>query len=62
MRITDHTSTLLYDESPDSKLGHGTRPEVDRTQLRSLLLESIPQNIIKWGHKVEEAKEVGDGT
>jgi len=62
LRITDQTSTILYDEGTDSGPDEGTRPEVDRTQLRSLLLESVPQHTIKWGHKVEEAKQAADGT
>ena len=60
--ITDHTSTVLYYDCADSESGKGTRPEVDRTQLRTLLLESIPQDAIKWGHKVKEAKQGADRT
>ena len=62
LRITDHTSTILYDEASDPGPGQGTRPEVDRTQLRSLLIESIPQDTIRWGHKIKEAKQAADGT
>ncbi len=62
MRITDRTSTILYNESSDPGPGQGTRPEVDRTQLRSLLLESIPQDTVKWGHKIKQAKQADDGT
>ncbi|KAJ5951297.1 Monooxygenase FAD-binding [Penicillium vulpinum] len=37
----------------------GNRPEIDRLQLRHLLLESIPQHKIRWGHCVKsiERKE-----
>ncbi|KAJ5383251.1 Monooxygenase FAD-binding [Penicillium concentricum] len=31
----------------------GNRPEIDRLQLRRLLLESIPQHKIRWGHGVK---------
>ena len=62
LRITDHTSTILYDHGSDTGPRRGTRPEVDRTQLRSLLLESIPHDTIKWGHKVKQAKQAADGT
>ena len=62
LRIMDHTSTILYDEGSDSGPGNRNRPEVDRTRLRSLLLESIPQDTIKWGHKVKQAKQAADGT
>ncbi|OQE37766.1 hypothetical protein PENCOP_c009G01481 [Penicillium coprophilum] len=30
----------------------GNRPEIDRLQLRRLLLESIPQHKIRWGHGI----------
>lgn len=29
-------------------------PEIDRVQLRSLLLESIPSEMIRWGHRLEK--------
>ena len=65
MCITDHTSVILYHDSPDSSQPgsyQGTRPEVDRTLLRSLLLDSIPQHTVRWGHKVNHAKQAVDGT
>ncbi|KAJ5827561.1 Monooxygenase FAD-binding [Penicillium robsamsonii] len=37
----------------------GNRPEIDRLQLRRLLLESIPQNKIRWGHGVKSVERRG---
>ncbi|CAI7583730.1 unnamed protein product [Penicillium glandicola] len=34
----------------------GNRPEIDRFQLRQLLLESIPQHKIRWGHGVKSVE------
>lgn len=59
-RVTDRTSTILFSE--DAEPGQATRPEVDRSQLRSLLLESIPQDTIKWGHKIQESRQASNGT
>jgi 2-polyprenyl-6-methoxyphenol hydroxylase-like FAD-dependent oxidoreductase len=48
-RVVDKKGTLLLDQlgNPDSK-----RPEVDRGQLRAMLIDSISSAQIKWGHKV----------
>lgn len=42
----------------------GDRPEIDRLQLRDLLLESIPQHKIRWEHSVKfvERKAGGENT
>lgn len=48
VRLADKTGFLHIDEENP---GHG-RPEVDRVELRRILLESIPAESIHWGHKV----------
>ncbi len=48
MRIVDHTGAILRDEADDGTL---TRPEVDRGQLRDMLIDSLPDDTIRWGHK-----------
>ncbi|KAI4599595.1 hypothetical protein KJ359_001692 [Pestalotiopsis sp. 9143b] len=35
------------------------RPEIDRKALRQILLDSIPTNSIRWGHKLEQVGERG---
>ncbi|WPH02427.1 Hypothetical protein R9X50_00529100 [Acrodontium crateriforme] len=35
----------------------GGRPEIDRPQLRELLYRSMPENIVRWGHKLVQVDE-----
>lgn len=50
-RIIDEYGELLLDVPGDPDSG---RPEVLRGDLRQMLLDSIPQEIVKWGKKVQE--------
>jgi 2-polyprenyl-6-methoxyphenol hydroxylase-like FAD-dependent oxidoreductase len=49
MRLLTPDGTLLFQEdTPDD--APLERPEVDRADLRNLLLESLPQDVVRWGH------------
>jgi 2-polyprenyl-6-methoxyphenol hydroxylase-like FAD-dependent oxidoreductase len=52
-RIVDRDGTILLDEPDD---GTGGRPEVQRGELRQILLDSLPANTVHWGHKVTAAR------
>ena len=41
--------------------GDTDRPEIDRRDLRVLLLDSVPRDKIRWGAKVENVQEQDDG-
>jgi 2-polyprenyl-6-methoxyphenol hydroxylase-like FAD-dependent oxidoreductase len=58
MRVLDPNGTVLYDEVDD---GTGGRPEVQRGELRALLLDALPPGSVKWGHKAAGVRGLGGG-
>ncbi|MFI1359543.1 FAD-dependent oxidoreductase [Streptomyces sp. NPDC020898] len=57
-RILDRDGTVLFEEADD---GTGGRPEVQRGDLRQLLLDSLPAGTVRWGRKVSGTRTLGDG-
>lgn len=55
MRILDHAGTILREEADGGTL---SRPEVDRGHLRDMLIDSLPDEAIHWGHKVTRIRQV----
>ncbi|MGW5387527.1 FAD-dependent oxidoreductase [Nocardia sp. NPDC003963] len=54
MRLLQPDGTLLLQEdTPDD--APLARPEVDRADLRDLLLDSLPEGIVRWGYAFESA-------
>ena len=58
MRVSDSQGELFMEEVGT---GGGTRPEVDRIQLRGLLLDSLPEGAIQWGHKIRSISANSNG-
>jgi 2-polyprenyl-6-methoxyphenol hydroxylase-like FAD-dependent oxidoreductase len=58
MRLVGPDGTVHVSETDD---GTGGRPEVDRGDLRDLLLDSLPDGTVHWGSKVTGATALGDG-
>lgn len=58
MRVLDADGTLLLDQPDD---GAGGRPEVQRGELRRMLLDSLPSGTVRWGHKVSAVRTLGNG-
>ena len=57
-RVLDPHGAVLLDEPDD---GRGGRPEVLRGDLRRILLDSLPDEIIRWGHRVTAVHVLGNG-
>jgi 2-polyprenyl-6-methoxyphenol hydroxylase-like FAD-dependent oxidoreductase len=57
-RYFDEHGTLLYEHGAGLL---GDRPEIDRTQLRDILLRSLPQETVRWGSKVTAVEPLPSG-
>jgi 2-polyprenyl-6-methoxyphenol hydroxylase-like FAD-dependent oxidoreductase len=57
-RIYDKYGKLLFEDTSNE----GDRPEVDRPQLRQMLLDSLPEGAVHWHHKLIAAKPQDDGS
>ena len=55
--LDKHANVLLY--QPDK--GNGGRPEVPRGDLRRILLDSLPADTVRWGHKTTAVSTLGNG-
>ncbi|MFD8495710.1 FAD-dependent oxidoreductase [Amycolatopsis sp. NPDC059657] len=58
MRIVDENGHLVFEKVDD---GTGGRPEVQRGELRQVLLDSLPDGTVRWGCKVTGARALGGG-
>jgi 2-polyprenyl-6-methoxyphenol hydroxylase-like FAD-dependent oxidoreductase len=57
-RVLDKEGNVLF-EQPDD--GTGGRPEVRRGALRRILLDSLPADAVRWGHKLGAVSPLGGG-
>ena len=53
-RVLDRHNVLLHESVDD---GTGGRPEVDRGQLRTLLLDALPEGVVRWGKRLEHVRQ-----
>lgn len=57
LRVLDKHGVVRLEEKDD---GAGTRPEIDRGQLRDLLLSSLSEGTIRWGAKAIGTRTLAD--
>jgi 2-polyprenyl-6-methoxyphenol hydroxylase-like FAD-dependent oxidoreductase len=57
-RVVDRHGTILLDKLADSG---SARPEVDRGELRRLLIDSLAPGTIRWGHKLDSIQHRPEG-
>lgn len=53
------TGNILHEDIP--KPGEGTRPEIDRSALRALMLSRLEPGLIRWGARIDEVVALADG-
>jgi len=56
-RLYDAAGTLLFDRDG----GDDDRPEIDRSELRRILLGSLAPGTVRWGAKVERVEPIAGG-
>lgn len=57
-RALHRDGTVLLDEPDD---GAGGRPEVQRAELRQILLDALPAGTVRWNHRVVSVRTLGAG-
>lgn len=57
-RVLTYDGQVLVDDPDD---GTGRRPEVRRSELRRILLESLPEGMVVWDHKITSVASLGAG-
>lgn len=58
IRFLDRDGAVLFDKADD---GTGGRPEVQRGELRRMLLDSLPAGTVRWGHGIRAVRALGGG-
>lgn len=62
-RLYDRDGVLRFEEVYEEGLDPAAwdRPEVDRTALRQILLDSLPEGVVRWGYRLSEVRSRDDG-
>ncbi|MFJ2911788.1 FAD-dependent oxidoreductase [Streptomyces sp. NPDC087228] len=58
IRLLGRDGTVLFDKADD---GTGESPEVQRGELRQILLDALPAGTVRWGHKATGVRTLTEG-
>ena len=58
VRLYDKDGLCVYEDQDEQDSG---RPEIDRAELRALLLRSLPEGVVRWKSKVATIQPLPDG-
>ncbi|PTL75481.1 NAD(P)/FAD-dependent oxidoreductase [Vitiosangium sp. GDMCC 1.1324] len=58
-RILDKTGAVVFEQRAEP--GESHHPEIDRGDLRRLLLESLNDGVVRWGYSLRAVRPVGEG-
>ncbi|MEU1130008.1 NAD(P)/FAD-dependent oxidoreductase [Streptomyces sp. NPDC005900] len=61
MRLVGRDGRILLDAVPPEADTAEGNPEIDRGQLRDLLLDSLGPDTVRWGHRLTRVEPLGDG-
>ncbi|WP_405803794.1 FAD-dependent monooxygenase [Streptomyces sp. NBC_00210] len=61
MRLLGRDAAVRFDALPSEAAEGEGNPEIDRGQLRDLLLDSLAPGTVHWGHRLTHAEPLGDG-
>ncbi|HEY4383867.1 MAG TPA: FAD-dependent monooxygenase, partial [Ktedonobacteraceae bacterium] len=59
-RLLSKEGQVLFEDYPDQETED--RPEVDRTALRAMLLDSLAPGVVRWGCNLRSVHQADDGT
>ncbi len=62
MRLLSKEGQVLLGDGPNQGAMEGDRPEVDRTALRAILLDSLASGVVRWGQNLRSIQQVTDGS
>jgi 2-polyprenyl-6-methoxyphenol hydroxylase-like FAD-dependent oxidoreductase len=48
-------------KTANAKVSSGDAPEIDRADLRKILMESLPRDTVRWGYKLSRVEECSTG-